>query len=93
MAHWSMRRRAALATAVSGAVAAALVSFTGPGATATAGHAEPRSTPVPIATPDGVVSSYLLNARVANPGIPRARPVRRARHPVGDPASQRLFSS
>ena len=32
---------------------------------------EPASTPVPISTPDGTVSSYLLNARNANPGQTR----------------------
>ena len=74
MVPWSTRRRAALATASAGALAAALVSLTGPGATAdTAGAAadEPTSTPVPIATPDGVVSSYLLDARLATPGQTR----------------------
>lgn len=66
-----MRRPAALTAATAGLVAAALVSLTGPGATATPSDAEPASTPVPIATPDGVVSSYLLNAKVANPGQTR----------------------
>ena len=66
-----MRRPAALTTASAGLLAAALVSLTGPGATATTADTEPASTPVPIATPDGVVSSYLLNAKVANPGQTR----------------------
>ncbi|HET7661363.1 MAG TPA: peptidase S8, partial [Oryzihumus sp.] len=29
---------------------------------------QPTSTPVPIATPDGMLMSYLLNAKEANPG-------------------------
>jgi len=66
-----MRRPAALTTASAGLLAAALVSLTGPGATATTVDTEPASTPVPIATPDGVVSSYLLNAKAANPGQTR----------------------
>ena len=69
MFHWSLRRRAALATATCGAVTALLTS-TGAGAVATT-NAEPVSTPVTIATPDGVVSSYLLNTRIANPGQTR----------------------
>lgn len=32
---------------------------------------EPTSTPVPISTPDGQVSSYIINAKVANPGQTR----------------------
>jgi subtilisin family serine protease len=72
MSPWPMRRRAALATATSGVVAAALISLTGAGATATAStDAQPVSTPVDIVTPDGAVSSYLLNARIANPGQTR----------------------
>jgi subtilisin family serine protease len=79
MSPWSKRRRAALATATSGVVAAALISLTGAGATAST-DAEPASTPVPISTPDGAVSSYLLNARIANPGQTRLveRAVQRA---------------
>ena len=39
------------------------------GSTASAAPAaEPRSTPVPIATPDGTVMSYIVNAKNANPG-------------------------
>ncbi|WP_181309992.1 S8 family peptidase [Nocardioides campestrisoli] len=68
MALRPMRRRMpALALATSGVLAAALVSMTGATAAPTAAN-EPGSTPVPISTPDGVVSSYLLNARNANPG-------------------------
>ena len=72
MVHLSMRRPAVLATATAGILAAALVSVTSTGATAqTAADEQPTSTPVPIATPDGVVSSYLLNARHTNPGQTR----------------------
>ncbi|WP_110180956.1 S8 family peptidase [Nocardioides solisilvae] len=67
MAHRPIRRWPALATATSGVIAAALVSVTGASATPTA-TTEPVSTPVPITTPDGVVFSYVLNARQATPG-------------------------
>ena len=70
MVHLS-RRPAALATATAAALAAALVSLTGPGATAMPQAAEPPSTPVPIETPDGAVSAYVLNAKHANPGQTR----------------------
>ena len=45
------------------------------------------STPVPIATPDGTLMSYLLNAKAANPGQTRlveraVRRRRRRRRPV-----------
>lgn len=70
MVHLS-RRPAALATATAGALAAALVSVTGPGATAMPQAAEPPSTPVAIETPDGAVSAYVLNAKHANPGQTR----------------------
>ena len=66
MVRMSMRRPATVATAAAGVLAAALVSVTSPGATAKPPHHQPTSTPVPIATPDGVVSSYLLNARTTN---------------------------
>ncbi|WP_395692133.1 S8 family peptidase [Nocardioides sp.] len=70
MVRMSVRRPALLATASAGLVAAALVAVTGPGATAQpAAHHhnhQPPSTPVPIETPDGAVSSYLLNARTTN---------------------------
>ncbi len=61
------RRRAALTAVTAVALGAAL--FTG---TATAApSAEPVSTPVPIATPDGTVFSYILNARHQNTGNTR----------------------
>lgn len=66
-----MRRPAALSTATAGLFASALVALSGPGATATTPDAAPASTPVPVITPDGVVSSYLLNAKAANPGQTR----------------------
>jgi subtilisin family serine protease len=68
MVHVSMRRSAAVATATAGVLAAALVAITSPGATAQPAAAQPTSTPVPIATPDGAVSAYLLNAKQSNPG-------------------------
>ena len=58
------RLRAALGLASVAAVSAALLSGT---ATASASTTV-ESTPVPIATPDGEVFSYLLNTRIANPG-------------------------
>jgi len=49
--------------------AVAVVSTALFGSTASAAPAaEPRSTPVPIATPDGTVMSYIVNAKNANPG-------------------------
>lgn len=61
------RRRAALTVVSAAALGAAL--FTG---TATAApSAEPVSTPVPIATPEGTVFSYVLNARHQNTGNTR----------------------
>ena len=68
MVQLSMRRPAALAIASAAVVAAGLVSATSPGAIASVPAAEPASTPVPIATPDGVVSAYLLNTKNPNPG-------------------------
>jgi subtilisin family serine protease len=56
------RWRAALGAASVAALGAALFSGTASAAT------EKPSTPVPIVTPDGVVFSYLLNTRIANPG-------------------------
>ena len=63
------RRRTVASVATGVALATALLTVH---ATATAAPAEePTSTPVPIATPDGVVSSYLINAKNANPGQTR----------------------
>jgi len=61
-----MRRRAGVGIAVAAVLSTALLT----GATgAVASPAdEPVSTPVPIAAPDGTVTSYVLNARIANPG-------------------------
>ena len=56
------RWRTALAVASVAALGAALFSGTASAST------ETESTPVPIVTPDGVVFSYLLNTKVANPG-------------------------
>ncbi len=78
MVRMSIRRPATVATATAGVLAAVLVSVTSPGATAKPAHPhQPASTPVPIATPDGVVSSYLLNARATN-----ANQVRRVQQAV-----------
>ena len=64
-----IRKRTALAVATAAAITTALLAGTN-GATASA--ADPvTSTPVPISTPDGVVMSYALNARIANPGQTR----------------------
>ncbi|GAA4129479.1 S8 family serine peptidase [Nocardioides fonticola] len=84
-----MMRTPRLAVTTAGAVAALAAALaTGPlgagGANASPrpdDAALPVSTPVPIATPDGVVSSYLLNARQANPG--QTRLVERAVAAVG----------
>ena len=74
------RLRAAALTLAAGLTLTGL-AVTGSGATA-APSAEPVSTPVPIVTPDGVVSAYLLNVRHANPG--QVRLVERAvRHAGG----------
>jgi len=60
----SIHRRAALAVA---AVAVVSTAFFGTTASASPA-AEPVSTPVPIAAPDGTIMSYIVNAKVANPG-------------------------
>lgn len=72
MPHLNRRLRAAVLTVATGLTLAGL-SVTGSGATAAPGAAadESPSTPVPISTPDGVVSAYLLNAKHANPGQTR----------------------
>ncbi|TQK69132.1 MULTISPECIES: S8 family serine peptidase [unclassified Nocardioides] len=65
------RLRAAVLTVATGLTLAGL-SVTGTGASAApAAGGEPVSTPVPISTPDGVVSAYILNAKHANPGQTR----------------------
>jgi len=63
----SIHRRAALAVA---AVAVVSTAFFGSTASA-APAAEPPSTPVPIAAPDGTLMSYIVNAKTANPGQAR----------------------
>ncbi len=62
-------RRAVTAVAAGVALSAALLS--GQPASGAPTAAEPASTPVTMATPDGQLSSYLLNARKANPGQTR----------------------
>ncbi len=59
------RWRAALALASVAAIGTTMFSGTASAST------EAASTPVPIVTPDGVVFSYLLNTRIANPGQTR----------------------
>jgi subtilisin family serine protease len=78
MSQLNRRLRAAALTVAAGVTLAGL-SVGGSGASAAPGGAAgdgPPSTPVPISTPDGVVSAYLLNAKHANPG--QARLVERA---------------
>lgn len=58
------RWRAALAAASIAALGAAVIS----GTASASATAEAESTAVPIVTPDGVVFSYLLNTKIANPG-------------------------
>lgn len=67
----STRRLRVATLTVSAGLALAGLTVSGTGATAAPGGAEPVSTPVPINTPDGVVSAYLLNAKHANPGQTR----------------------
>jgi len=70
MRHPSITRRGAVAVA-----SLALASTAALGGFATAAHAapqaEPASTPVTINTPDGQLTSYIVNARIANPGQTR----------------------
>lgn len=73
MPQLNRRFRAAVLTVATGLTLAGL-SVTGSGAQAAPGGVAgdgPPSTPVPISTPDGVVSSYLLNAKHATPGKTR----------------------
>ena len=62
MSPRSRLRRLAIAAA-----AVTLVPAFASGATASAAD-EPPSTPVPISTPDGLLMSYVLNAKHANHG-------------------------
>ncbi|MCW2817622.1 MAG: peptidase [Marmoricola sp.] len=64
-------RRTAAALAVGVALSAALVTGQPASGAPARAAAEPASTPVTMPTPDGAVSSYLLNARHANPGQTR----------------------
>src|SRR5476649_912848 len=65
MARWSLRRSAALVVT---SVALVASSAFGGSALASTHGAVPPSTPVPISTPDGLLMSYLVNVREANPG-------------------------
>jgi subtilisin family serine protease len=64
MARRSLRRRAALIITSAALVAASAMG----GGTVAAAQGQAPSTPVPISTPDGLLMSYLVNVRVANPG-------------------------
>jgi subtilisin family serine protease len=64
----TLRRRGLVAAASLAVVAAAAVGGT---AAASTSADEPTSTPVPISTPDGRLMSYVVNARIANPGQTR----------------------
>src|SRR6478736_1704006 len=67
MRHPSLTRRGAVAVA-----SLALASTAAIGGVAVAStDAEPVSTPVTISTPDGQLMSYVVNAKVANPGQTR----------------------
>ena len=68
MSRHLTRRRASAGVVVTAALSAALLSG---GTSALASVAEEPSTAVPIATPDGVVSSYIVNAKHATPGQTR----------------------
>ncbi|MFH5824812.1 S8 family peptidase [Georgenia sp. AZ-5] len=68
MSHRSAHRR----LGALGAAATCLLTasfFAGPAAAAPLD--EPASTPVPVATPDGVLMSYVVNAKAATPGQTR----------------------
>lgn len=63
----SLRRQLGLAATAAALLATTIVS----GASAATSADQPPSTPVPIATPDGLLMSYLVNAKAANPGQTR----------------------
>lgn len=65
------------------AAAAAIIGLGVVGAQSATGATqdEPTSTPVPISTPDGQITSYVVNAKVANPG--QTRKVERAVEAAG----------
>ena len=86
MPHRSPHGRGLALVAASGLFAASLLAAgsataapaddTGSGAastttTTTTGTAQDASTPVPVVTPDGYLMSYVVNAKVANPGQTR----------------------
>jgi subtilisin family serine protease len=58
-----------VAFAASGALLAATMMVAGTASASTT--AEDASTPVPVSTPDGYLMSYVVNAKVANPGQTR----------------------
>ena len=70
MRHPSLTRRGAIAVASLALASTAALGGLATAATA-ATQAEPASTPVTINTPDGRLMSYIVNARIANPGQTR----------------------
>jgi len=66
MTHPSVRRRGLALAASSALLAASLVAVGTTGSASAAPEAD--STPVPTNFPDGYLMSYVLNARIANPG-------------------------
>lgn len=68
MTRLNQRRRMTFAIA---ATAAAAVALLGGAPTVASASTTEASTPVPIAAPDGTTMSYILNAKVANPGQTR----------------------
>ena len=69
MTHPSIRRRSMALAATGALLAAPLVAVGTSGAASAAPEAD--STPVPTNFPDGYLMSYVLNARIANPGQTR----------------------
>src|SRR3954453_12929865 len=67
MRHPSLTRRGAVAVASLALASTAAIG----GVAAASTDAEPVSTPVTISSPDGQLTSYVVNARVANPGQTR----------------------
>ncbi|MFC7491947.1 MULTISPECIES: S8 family peptidase [unclassified Knoellia] len=68
MTRITARRRTTFAVAASAAAAVALL---GAAPTVATADITEMSTPVPIAAPDGMTMSYILNTKVANPGQTR----------------------
>jgi subtilisin family serine protease len=67
--HRRTARRVGLAVTSAALLAASIFPATA-GATTTH-HSQPPSTPVPVVTPDGMLMSYVVNAKKADPGQTR----------------------